>query len=618
MQRRYRILAAGVALCFMTLSGVAQLRVASGIEGEIYHQFARDIKNNTDVELSIQNTRGSLENFEIIRNDKADLAFTQMDVLMYEQLRYPSINDYLKLFFPLYAEEIHIVSRNTPSITNFYDLKDKRVAVGAELSGTYITAQFLKMKTEIRWTDVFLPADSALSALINDSIDALILVSAAPSNLLKSISAQQRGLIKLIPIYDKRLDDIYQSQVIASGTYAWQPADVQTYTVRSLLLVNTRGLNEEKQKAVDIVLGDIRDNLKTIQRNKLSHPKWKQVDFSNADEYDWPQYGKQTITAGDVFNVLAIVAVFLTLFQIYFMLNKLWIRKHEKIVAESISVSGLFISILINSFFAFKNILIEGYPQLIANAMWIVNSAITILIGIGFWVSGLAKQNLWVLLRQALKLERSEAGDLAKSFFRPSSAEKIIDILGQVAMIDDELAEEEKAFIKSFADAWSIPIDWNYIQQNFGSKHGAGFQQVRDAVMDYLSTSPPEIQVSQLGDLLKMLINADDQVTEEEQLIMEELSGIFAEFLGDKEACKVFKVAVVPQDPKQEDAIAVLLKDLKKQAVAGGYAFLSEPFYSERYAEVVCERYRSMNVFTVVIQPDNIKSMQSFIKNFEE
>jgi hypothetical protein len=311
------------------------------------------------------------------------------------------------------------------------------------------------------------------------------------------------------------------------------------------------------------------------------------------------------------------VAVILTLIQIYFTINKLWIRKHERVVAESISISGLFISVLINSFFAFKNVLIEGYPQLVANAMWIINSFIVILIGIGFWVSGSARKNIWFLLRQALKLERSEAGDLAKSFFRPPSAEKIIDILGQVAMIDDELAEQEKVFIQSFADAWSISIDWNYIQNSFGSKHGMGFHQVRESVKEYLNTNPPDIQVSQLGDLLRMLINADDQVTEEEQLIMDELGGIFAEHLGDKEARKVFKVAIVPQDTGQEQAIATLLKDLKKQSVAGGYAFLSEPFYSERYAEVVAERYRAMNVFSVVIQPDSIKSMQSFVKNFE-
>ena len=594
-----------------------QLRIASGVEGEIYTQFAKDIKNNTDVEISITNTSGSLENFELIRNDKVDLAFTQLDVLLFQQLRYTNIAEYLKMYIPLYSEEIHVVARNNSLINNFYDLKGKRVGVGTAKSGSYITSQFLKMKTELEWVDYLLPATTALSMLIEDSIDAFIFVSAAPSNLLKSFSSGQQGLIKLVPIYDKRLDDTYQSQLIAKGTYSWQPNDIQTYTVKSLLLINTRTLNARKTHQADIVYSDIRDNLKVIQRHKLSHPKWKEVDFSHASDYDWPDYKKETITAGDIFNVLAILAVVLTIFQIYFTLNKLWIRKHERVVAESISVSGLFISILINSFFAFKNLVLEGYPQLIANAMWIFNSVLTILIGIGFWVSGSARSSLLYLLRQSLKLERSEAGDLAKSFFRPSSADKIINILGQVAMIDDELAEEEKTFIQSFADAWNINIEWDYITENFGSKHGIGFQQIREAVLDYLNTNPPEAQISQLGDLLKMLINADDHVTDEEQLIMDELGGIFAEYMGDEAIRKVYKVAVVPQNVEQEMAIASLLKDLKKQAIAGGYAFLSEPFYSERYAEIVCERYRAMNVFTVVIQPDNIKSMQSFIKSFE-
>jgi uncharacterized protein len=253
----------GVLVCqFIAITAFGQLKIASGIEGEIYHQFAKDIQNNTDVELVLQTTRGSLENFELIRKGEVDLAFTQLDVLLYGQLRHTGINSYLKLYMPLYAEEIHIVAKNNQQIRNFYDLKDKRVGVGSSLSGTYITSQFLKMKTEIEWTDVLLPPDSALSALFMDSLDAFILVSAAPSNLLKSLSAKQQGLIKLVPVFDKRLEDTYVSHEIKAGVYSWLADDVPTYSVRSLLLINTNVVQGDKIKSADIVLGEIRDNLK--------------------------------------------------------------------------------------------------------------------------------------------------------------------------------------------------------------------------------------------------------------------------------------------------------------------------------------------------------------------
>lgn len=597
----------------------SQIKIVSGFETEIYNQFAQDIKNNTDVPIVIYPTKGSVDNFNRILSDSIQIAFMQYDVLLYKQLEMLDVKDYIKMFLPLYYEEIHLITKNNSKINNFSDLKGKIVGIGSKDAGSNITANFIKLKTEIDWIDSEIPFSSSFQALLSDSIDAFFFVGAAPANALKSLSKDVSNIIKLIPIQDKRLDDIYTRKTIQSGIYAWVDKDIKTYSVRSLLVVNTRNIDESMDAKIELLYEDLKGNLAGIRKNKLSHPKWKQVDFTDKKHIDWPVYKNEYVSLGNVTYLLAIIAALMTFLQIYFMINKLWSRKHERVVAESISISAMFISIVINCLFVFQNIIHGGYPQMAANLLWISGSVMTAMIGVGFWVAGSRRKGFLYLLKQALRLEREEATDLAKAFFKPSGADIIIDILGQVAMIDDDLDPKEIEFIESFAEVWGIKVDWDYVEKNFGSKDGVGFHELRKSMTDYLITSPPENQVSQLGDVLKLLVNADDQVTKEEELMLDELTGIIAGYLSGESDSPVYKVAVVPQNTEQETAIGTIIKDLHKTEIAGGYAYLSEPFYSERYAEVVCEKYRSLHVFTVVIQPENIQNSNEIIsKKIEE
>ena len=63
-----------------------------------------------------------------------------------------------------------------------------------------------------------------------------------------------------------------------------------------------------------------------------------------------------------------------------------------------------------------------------------------------------------------------------------------------------------------------------------------------------------------------------------------------------------FGVAIVPQDPEQDRAIAELLPGVGKQRLEGGMAYVQGPYHSERYADMVGEQYRSLNFFTTVVR----------------
>jgi len=603
-----------MALMFIgVIQAQPAINMVSGIKGEVYDQFAHDIQNNTHVKLNIFQTRGSQDNINYLLSDSIQIAFAQYDVLKVDRAE-KNIKEYIKVFLPLYCEEVHLIALKTSSINSLSDLQGKNVGVGDSNSGTKVTASIIHQLTKIEWNAKSIPFNQSIKALLNHQIDAFFYVGAAPSTYLSSLDDKFANQLKLVSIRNGDLNDIYENREIAAGTYAWNKQKVKTIGVRSLLLVNTHNIDTAMARQIDILYTDLSANLKGIQWNKFSHPKWKQVDFGDMDFIDWPVYKEKYIfTIENAFTLMAIVAAILSFIQIYFIINKLWKRKHEKVVAESISISAMFISIFINSFFAVKNIDGGNYPQLSANLMWITASIISTIIGVGLYVATNRQIGFFRLLLRALNMERKEAGDLAKVFFKPSGAAKIIEILGRVAMVDNDLDDKERDFIQGFADNWGIKVDWDLIKK-YADESQQRFSELRRAMSSYLSTSPPKEQASQLIDVISLLVNVDDVVTEEEDLMLSELTGLIMKYLGKGSEVDVYQVAVVPQSKEQEQAVEELLKDLKKEFIAGGWAYVSEAYYSERYAEIISAQYRALKVFSVVFKPNNLEKLEKYVK----
>lgn len=589
------------------------INMVSGIRGEVYDQFAHDIKNNTRAESRIYQSRGSQDNINYLLGDSIQIAFAQYDVLKVDR-QIKGIEEYVKVFLPLYCEEIHLITLRESTINNLQDLEGKIVGVGDPNSGTYVTAAIIKSIKELNWKADYSPFEGSVQALLNHHLDAFFYVGAAPSTYLSSLPDTVGNLLKMVNVRGRNLEDLYEKRNIRKGTYYWSDKEIKTMGVRTLLLVNTRNIDTAMARQIDILYNDLSANLKGIQWNKYSHPKWNQVDFGDMDNIDWPVFKEEYIfTVENMVMLIAIIAAILSFLQIYFIINKLWKRKHEKIVAESISISAMFISIFINGFFATKNMVGDNIPQLSANLMWITASIISAIVGVGLYVSTNRDVGFIRLLLRALNMERKEAADLAKIFFKPSGAAKIIEILGRVAMVDNDLDQKERDFIQGFADNWGIKMDWDLIAK-FADDSELRFRELRRAMSSYISTSPPKEQASQLIDVISLLVNVDDVVTEEEDLMLSELTGLIMKYLGKGSEVDVFMVAVIPQSPKQEEAIMSLLKDLKKEEIAGGWAYVSEGYYSERYAGIISAQYRALQVFSVVFKPNNMEKLEKYVK----
>lgn len=307
--------------------------------------------------------------------------------------------------------------------------------------------------------------------------------------------------------------------------------------------------------------------------------------------------------------VIGYLAVLFSLFEAYLTLNKIWKRKHERVVADSISILGKFIGIIPVIFFLLYFFSNEDIPGFLSRLIVFILLLFHVIIGAGWWVTGERTKGIFKLVKRSLRIERKEVTVLAKSFFRPSGAEKILGILGQTAMIDGVLDKKEVDFIQSFASEWNIDFSATKIKSDYQTSNGNHYVNLRHSMENYLAISPPKSQVSQLADVLKLLVNVDNKVSEEEQLILDELNGLIDNYIYEGKICCRYFVAIVPQNNRQEEEMANLLSEqgFTKNQVAGGYAFLSEAFYSKQYAEIVCDQYRSINLFSVVIQPEDKK-----------
>jgi hypothetical protein len=270
-------------------------------------------------------------------------------------------------------------------------------------------------------------------------------------------------------------------------------------------------------------------------------------------------------------------------------------------VAESVSIMGEFVG-LVPLLFLTLNFMLQGqWEGTVDGVLWLGAGGATIAIGTGRWVEGKRGRGFITLLKEALELERGEVGDLARRFFRPAGANRILRILGHVALIDDHLDDREMEFIQSFVDAWGIPFSPEGLQAREAGGH-VNYRELRGDVQAYLATSPPPNQVQQLSDVVNALIHVDEAVSDEESLVLEELDGMWNAYLDQDAETALFGVAVVPQSPTQDRAIAQVIPNVGKTPVQGGEAYVVGSYHSERYAEAMGGQYRDLGFFTTVVR----------------
>jgi len=189
----------------------------------------------------------------------------------------------VKLVFPLYNEEIHLLAHG--GIASFDDLANKRVAIGREGSGTYLTTRLLFKMSEVTPREmVLIDTDEALAELKAGRIDAMFFVAGYPVRLLTEGVAAGDDL-RLVPITNKDIAEFYPRTAIPAKTYAWQPEPVETVAVKAVLVSFDYRRND--CETVGKLAQLVSTNLDWLKKN--GHQKWKAVDLEFPLR-GWEQY----------------------------------------------------------------------------------------------------------------------------------------------------------------------------------------------------------------------------------------------------------------------------------------------------------------------------------------
>lgn len=293
---RWLGIAVGTMLAFATGPVAAQQEfgkaVMTGGATGTYIQIGRDLAGlmaQCGQTLNVVESAGSLENFMAVRTrSNTQFGIVQSDVLEY--LKTYSANDPdvarairgVRIAFPLYDEEVHLLARS--GIDSVDDLAGKRVAIGTENSGTFLTASLVLDLTGTNAAErrQISPAD-ALPALKAGDIDAFFYVAGAPTALFAE-GEIDGGQFHLVPITDETLKATYNAVTIPANTYPFQSEAVEGVAVKALLMTfeyNARGNSYQRQscRAVSDLSNLILTRLPQLQEN--GHPKWKNVDLQD-------------------------------------------------------------------------------------------------------------------------------------------------------------------------------------------------------------------------------------------------------------------------------------------------------------------------------------------------
>ena len=331
------------------------------------------------------------------------------------------------------------------------------------------------------------------------------------------------------------------------------------------------------------------ENFKILHNQNTENIK----PYSKYTLYKKPGFLNKVIAA------LVTSALLFSLFQFYLKLNKVWKRRKISEVANSISIVASLLGFATLVPFLLNSILITAdYPSSVKYILGLILAIAFSLISMGYFVDENKGVGFFTLLGRALKTEGQESGDLISDMLRPKGATKIIDILVKLAAIDDDIAKEEIDLINQFASKWDIKIP--------ELKPGKPDQvtnlvELKSLVQSYLDEGP-DIEVTEgLVDLINMMAEADDEVTKEEEMAVAEFTGMIAHYVGSEKGGKMnmYEVNIVPQDDKQINAVKEILPELDVVIDRGGKVFKVGRYFSEDYAEAVCEKYITLGLYSV-------------------
>lgn len=269
------------------------LSIATGGTGGVYYPYGGGIAKVLNdslpgVRASAEVTAASVDNLKLIRDGRADIAFTLADTLadavagrgVFEGR--PADAASLAV---LYSNYTHVVALDASGIRSIPDLRGRTISTGSPGSGTEVIAfRILRAAGLDPDRDVSrqgLGVSESAEALKDGKIDAFFWSGGLPTAAVQDLSHTPNVRIRLLPTLaqlaalNEQYGDLYFALEIPAGRYPGLPSPVPVVGVANVLVVN-RSMPDDLAYDITRVLFEKRQELAAI------HPEARNLSLQTA------------------------------------------------------------------------------------------------------------------------------------------------------------------------------------------------------------------------------------------------------------------------------------------------------------------------------------------------
>ncbi|MCK9535150.1 MAG: TAXI family TRAP transporter solute-binding subunit [Pseudomonas sp.] len=247
--------------------------------GEIYHKAY-------GVNAKTQTTGASVENINLMNQNKVEMAFVMSDVLsdaLAGSNSFKNKIDNVQQLAALYPNYVQVVTSKSSGIKTLADLRGKRIAVGAQNSGVEVNARNILDGHGITYNDIkvdYLGYAEAADALKGGKLDAAFLTSGLPNASL--LELEQGFDLQLVSILPDNVANIAKDKSyfialeIPANTYGNAEA-IPTAAIMNALIINSNLSEDDGYKLTKAFFENL-DNLRN------SHQAMKDVSLVQAQQ----------------------------------------------------------------------------------------------------------------------------------------------------------------------------------------------------------------------------------------------------------------------------------------------------------------------------------------------
>lgn len=243
------LLAAPVALAQQSF-----ISVLTGGQSGIYYPLGVALSQAYDkvlpsAKISVQATKASAENLNLLQQGKGEVAFALGDSVSHawkgdEEAGFKAPLKKLRAIAGLYPNYIQIIANAESGIKTIADLKGKRISVGAPKSGTELNARAVLAAAGLSYKDFakveYLGFGESVELMKNRQLDVTLQSVGLGAASIRDLAISINIVVVSVPaeVVAKVGDAAYLAATIPADTYKGQTAAVPTVAIKNILVTH--------------------------------------------------------------------------------------------------------------------------------------------------------------------------------------------------------------------------------------------------------------------------------------------------------------------------------------------------------------------------------------------